>query len=118
MHRNWISIGAVLGFLGVALGAFGAHGLKKVASPEQLSWWGTAVDYHLWHAPVLILLGILQKDKGGGDLVGWLLLGGVTVFSGTLYAMALGGPTVLGAVTPIGGVLLIAGWLRLAWFGR
>ncbi len=118
MHQNWIVIGAAWGFLGVALGAFGAHGLKDIASPEQLGWWGTAVDYHLWHAPVLILLGLLQQSKKGGDGAGWCLLLGSLVFSGTLYAMALGAPSILGAVTPIGGLLLLAGWARLAWFGR
>ena len=120
MHQNWIVVGALWGFLGVALGAFGAHGLERMTDvPEALAWWETAALYHLLHAPVLVLLGLLQRSKpGGGDKVGWCLILGSLVFSGTLYAMALGAPRVLGAVTPLGGLLLLAGWLGLAWYGR
>lgn len=118
-HLNWIVIGAALGLLGVVLGAFGAHGLKDILGEgKQLERWHTAVQYQLWHAPVLILLGIMQERRNGGDLAGWCLMLGSVVFSGTLYAMALGAPTWFGAITPIGGLLLILGWLRLMMLGR
>ena len=118
MHQNWITVGAVFGFLGVALGAFGAHGLKDIASPEEMAWWSTGVSYHLWHALALILLGLMQQSRTGGDLAGWMFALGIVVFSGTLYAMALGAPSVLGAITPLGGLLFLGAWIRLAWFGR
>lgn len=118
MHQNWITIGALSGFLGVALGAFGAHGLKEIATPEQLAWWSTGVSYHLWHALALILLGVLQQQRKGGDAAGWMFAMGTAIFSGTLYAMALGAPRWFGAITPLGGLLFLGAWLRLAWFGR
>jgi uncharacterized membrane protein YgdD (TMEM256/DUF423 family) len=112
---NWISAGALWGFVGVALGAFGAHGLRRVASPEQLAWWETAARYHLAHALAIVLAGVLQGQRGGFGGAAWSLLLGSLVFSGTLYAMALGGPRWLGAVTPLGGLGMLAGWLLLAW---
>jgi uncharacterized membrane protein YgdD (TMEM256/DUF423 family) len=112
---SWISVGAVWGFLAVALGAFGAHGLKRIASPEQLAWWETAARYHLAHALALMLVGLLQAQRGGLGPGAWSLLLGSLVFSGTLYAMAIGAPRWLGAVTPLGGLGMLAGWLLLAW---
>jgi len=112
---NWISAGAVWGFLAVALGAFGAHGLKRVASVEQLAWWETAARYHLAHALALVLAGLLQAQRGGFGPAAWSLLLGSLVFCDTLYAMALGAPRWLGAVTPLGGLGMLAGWLLLAW---
>lgn len=119
MKRNWIVVGAVLGCAGVALGAYGAHGLEKqVEDVEKLEWWRTGVQYQLWHAPVLVLLGLLQTRKPGGDLAGVCLTLGVVVFSGTLYAMTFGAPRWFGAITPLGGLALMAGWLLLAWHAR
>jgi len=115
---NWIVIGAVWGFLGVVCGAFGAHGLKDVASPEQLEWWKTAALYHLLHAPLLVLIGNLVAQQKSTNASGWLIFAGSLVFSGTLYAMALGAPRWFGAITPIGGVLLMLGWGTLAWSAR
>ena len=115
---NWVVLGAVSGFLGVGLGAFGAHGLEKVATEEGLAWWRTGVLYHLVHAPVLVLVGLLPLARPGRQAVGLAFLAGIGVFSGTLYAMALGAPRWLGAVTPLGGLALLAGWAFLALASR
>lgn len=111
---DWIRIGALWGFLAVSAGAFGAHGLEGRVDLEELAWWETAVQYHLVHALALVAFGILRRVVPGGQAAGWCFLFGDAVFSGTLYAMALGGPPWLGAVTPVGGVAMLAGWLVLA----
>jgi uncharacterized membrane protein YgdD (TMEM256/DUF423 family) len=115
---NWTMTGALWALLGVGLGAFGAHGLKAVASEQALAWWETAARYQLVHAVALVLLGLLQQHRPGGDGAGWAFLLGSTVFSGTLYVMALGAPRWLGAVTPIGGLGMMLGWLLLALHAR
>lgn len=115
---NWIVVGALWGLLGVGLGAFGAHGLKATASGQGLAWWETGARYQLFHALALVLFGLLQQQRPGGHAVGWSFLAGSAVFSGTLYAMALGAPRWLGAVTPIGGLGLLLGWLLLALHAR
>ena len=105
-------LAAVLGFLGVALGAFGAHSLPKMTSVEPveraIDWWRTGALYHLVHAVAVLALG----DRRVGPPA-WCFTAGIAVFSGTLYAMALGAPRWFGAVTPLGGLLLLAGWLLL-----
>ncbi|MCC6157411.1 MAG: DUF423 domain-containing protein [Deltaproteobacteria bacterium] len=108
--------GAVLGGFGVGLGAFGAHGLKKIATAEMLQIWETAVRYHMYHAIALIGLGLFADRHPGGaaGVAAWLWIAGVAIFSGTLYAMTLTGARWLGAITPIGGVALIAGWAAFA----
>lgn len=119
MKTNWILLGGIWGFLGVALGAFGAHGLEKVlAEGEGLDWWRTAVFYQLVHAPVLVLLAVLPLRTRARNRAGWAFLLGSLVFSGTLYAMALGAPRWFGAITPVGGVGLLLGWLLLALSAR
>jgi uncharacterized membrane protein YgdD (TMEM256/DUF423 family) len=115
---NWLMIGALWGLAGVGLGAFGAHGLKTIASAEGLVWWETAARYHLFHALALLAFGLLQQHRSGGDSAGWCLLVGSAIFSGTLYAMALGAPRWLGAVTPVGGLGMMLGWLLLALRAR
>jgi uncharacterized membrane protein YgdD (TMEM256/DUF423 family) len=115
---NWVLVGAVSGFLGVALGAFGAHGLPKDAAPQALDWWKTAAQYHLVHALALLLTGLVGLQGVRVDAAGWCFLAGSVIFSGTLYAMTLGAPRFLGAVTPLGGLLLLAGWLALAFAAR
>lgn len=115
--RHWIAIGASFGALAVVAGAFGAHGLKERFDAKQLEWWGTAVDYHFWSMPGLLVVGFLPTSRAA-RAAAWCLFAGALVFSGTLYAMALGAPRWFGAITPIGGVLLIAGWLLLAWAAR
>jgi uncharacterized membrane protein YgdD (TMEM256/DUF423 family) len=115
---SWISVGAVWGFLAVALGAFGAHGLRGSAGPQALEWWRTAASYHLVHALALILAGVVAQQAPRAELAAWAFLVGSAIFSGTLYAMALGAPRWLGAVTPIGGLGMLAGWALLAWAAR
>ncbi len=108
MDRRGLIAGC-LGATAVALGAFGAHGLKErfALLPEAAGWWQTATFYLLTHA---LAVGALR-----GGAAGRLWTAGAVVFSGTLYALALGAPRWLGAVTPLGGSLLIAGWVMLAW---
>ena len=105
--------GALLAALGVALGAFGAHGLRSLLDASALAWWQTAVQYQMWHAVGLLALGAARLPRS--LLPAALLTVGTVVFAGTLYLMALGGPRWLGAVTPIGGSLMILGWVVLAW---
>lgn len=114
---NFVFLGSANLMLVVILGAFGAHGLKARVTAEQLAWWHTGVQYHAWHALGLLAIGLLllAQPAGGARTAGWLLQAGIVIFSGTLYAMTLGGPRWLGAITPIGGTLMIAGWAVLAW---
>jgi uncharacterized membrane protein YgdD (TMEM256/DUF423 family) len=116
--RFALVLGALLMFVAVALGAFGAHALKARLSPDLQAVWQTAVSYHAWHALGLVGVGLLLihgPDRPGAALAGWLLLFGIVLFSGSLYAMALTGIKALGAVTPLGGAAFLAGWLALAW---
>ena len=115
---NWTMAGALWALLGVGLGAFGAHGLKAMASRAGARVVGDWARYQLVHALALVLLGALQQNRPGGDAVGWSFLLGSALFSGTLYAMALGAPRWLGAITPIGGVGMMLGWLLLALHAR
>ena len=112
---DYIRIGSLLAFLGVALGAFGAHALRERLSPAMLQVWNTAVLYHLLHAVALFALGLYARTSGADVKVGGsLLTAGVMVFSGSLYALALTGIKPLGAITPVGGLLFLAGWLWIA----
>jgi uncharacterized membrane protein YgdD (TMEM256/DUF423 family) len=97
----------------VALGAFGAHGLKARLSTEMLAVWHTAVQYHAWHALGLLAIG-LSPDTGWTRGAGFFLIAGIVLFSGSLYALALGAPRAMGAVTPLGGAAFILGWLAFA----
>jgi uncharacterized membrane protein YgdD (TMEM256/DUF423 family) len=120
MERFALLLAGVLGFLGVAFGAFGAHGLKKwvVQFPDaeqRLAWWQTGSQYHLAHALAIGLTALHPTaTKEGSALAPWFFLGGIFLFSGSLYVMTLTGRRALGAVTPIGGLLLLAGWLAIA----
>ena len=116
--RIIIIIAGRLGFTGVALGAFGAHALKEILTARgSIQTWQTAVLYHLVHAVALLALA-----SGSGGLINprWIALCwslGVILFSGSLYGLALGGPKVLGPITPLGGLALLSGWLIIAWQG-
>lgn len=111
---NWISVAAINMAIAVALGAFGAHGLKNSVSIQQLEWWQTATLYWFIHGLGLLLVGILIRLNYTTQTTAWLLQIGALIFAGSLYAMTLGAPRWFGAITPIGGVLMIAGWLWLA----
>jgi uncharacterized membrane protein YgdD (TMEM256/DUF423 family) len=108
---DWIRIAGIAGFLGVALGAFGAHALKAKVTPEMLAVWHTGVLYHLVHALALLALALFAKASGAD--IRWgarFFLAGIALFSGSLYALALSGIKPLGAITPLGGVAFLLGW--------
>ena len=114
----WMQIGSLLMCLGVALGAFGAHGLKELLSQEAKQTYQTAVFYHLVHGLGLIAVGWLAVLKPGSGFIraaGWSFLMGIVFFSGSLYLLSLTGIRQLGLITPLGGLALLAGWLCLAW---
>lgn len=115
----WMGIAAINLALAVGLGAFGAHGLKKVASEQQLAWWQTATDYFFYHAIALLILSIIARTIPQIAIkTPFILIQiGILLFCGSLYIMALGLPRGLGAITPIGGLFMIIGWLFLAWQG-
>ena len=117
---NLIWVGALFAFVGVALGAFGTHALQGKVKPEDLPIWETAVRYQLYHALALIAAGIIRQlpQTPQPDLVaksGLLFAAGIVVFSGALYLLVFTGRRWLGAVTPLGGLLMLAGWIALAW---
>ena len=114
--KTFVILGSLSAFTGVALGAFGAHGLKARVSPEMLTVWQTGVQYHLVHALGLLLIGILchlLPEAAQIRTAGWLLLLGTLLFSGSLYLMTLSGVRGLGMITPLGGVAFLFGWLLL-----
>lgn len=111
---NWIGIAAVNMAIAVALGAFGAHGLEDIVNAQQLAWWHTATLYLFIHALGLLMIGILIRLHLATQTTAWLLEVGIIIFAGSLYAMTLGAPLWFGAITPIGGLLMIFGWLWLA----
>lgn len=112
-HRHWIAIGAFAAFVAVALGAFGAHGLKTHVDAEHLAIWNTSVHYHLLHALALFAFGIWRERTFGSNFAGFAFLAGIALFSGSLYGLALSGPIWLGLITPFGGVAFLSGWLAL-----
>ena len=117
MDRTFAWIGAVMGFLSVAAGAFGAHALRARLTAGDLEIFETAARYQMYHALALLAAAwaVGRWPGGAAQLSGWLFLGGTVVFSGSLYLLVLTGQRWLGAVTPIGGLGLLAGWLALAW---
>jgi len=112
----WIRIGAALAAIGVAAGAFGAHGLKDRVEPEMLEVWKTAAFYHLLHAVALFAFGAwsLHTAHPPPRQAGWLFVTGIAIFSGSLYALVLTDIRVLGAITPLGGLSFIAAWAWIA----
>jgi len=115
--KSIIITGAVLAGLAVMLGAFGAHALKVKVSPEDLTVFDTAVKYHMAHALGLILIGVVgfHYPKEIIFIPALLLISGILIFSGSLYVLVISNIRWLGAITPIGGLSLIAGWLLLAY---
>ena len=122
MERMFFGLGAISGLLAVAAGAFGAHALRERLSPDLLDTFQVGARYHLAHALALLATGWAAGRWPGGftTTAGWLFVAGTLIFSGSLYVLALSGQRWLGAVTPLGGVALMAGWLCLglaAWRG-
>jgi uncharacterized membrane protein YgdD (TMEM256/DUF423 family) len=109
-----IRLAGALGFLGVALGAFGAHGLRERLAPGMLDVYKTGVLYHLLHAIALLAVALAAERLARPRAVAALWVAGIVIFSGSLYALAITGATALGAVAPVGGLLLMAGWVTLA----
>jgi len=111
----WISVGSLVMFLGVAFGAFGAHGLKSVLSTEMKAVYQTGALYHLVHGLALLFVGVLLSQKAHQliDLSGWAFLIGILLFSGSLYALSITGISKLGMITPFGGLLFLVGWALL-----
>lgn len=117
MDRIFFIIGSLSAALGVAAGAFGAHALRDRLAPEMLNVFETGVRYQLIHALALLAVAwaVTHWPGTATTTAGWLFLAGIVLFSGSLYALSLSGIPVLGAVTPIGGLAFIGGWLALAW---
>ena len=107
---------ALAGASAVALGAFGAHALRDALDERALAVWRTAVDYQFWHALALLGVGVLAQTRPSGalSLAAIALVIGLVLFCGSLYALALGAPRLLGAITPLGGLAFIVGWLALS----
>ncbi len=116
MDRTFLLIGAVAGLIGVGLGAFGAHGLRSRLSPEMLAIFETGVRYQMYHTLAILAVAALMVRIDGRwlSMAGWSFTIGIVIFSGSLYVLALSGITMLGAITPIGGVFFLIGWLCLA----
>ena len=116
MERIWLALGAVNAFLAVAAGAFGAHALKARLGPQLLETFETGARYHMYHALGLLAVGLLAtlRPSSLASASGWALLVGIVLFSGSLYALALSGVRALGAITPLGGVAFLAGWILFA----
>jgi uncharacterized membrane protein YgdD (TMEM256/DUF423 family) len=121
MHKRYVAIGSVLGAIAVALGAFGAHGLKKIVLPETVQTFQTGVQYQMYHCLALLLTGLLYEKcyQKFARLAGIFFLLGIILFSGSLYLLTYFNATEtvglekIGLVTPVGGVSFIAGWLFL-----
>ena len=124
MSRVFVILSGLLGFTAVALGAFGAHGLRSrfQGLPDEikrLEWWNTAAHYHLTHALALAVAAWLVHRGAGtaASVAGWSFVGGVALFSGSLYLMTITGQTRLGAITPFGGLLFLVGWVAVVVAG-
>jgi uncharacterized membrane protein YgdD (TMEM256/DUF423 family) len=111
-----VALGAINAALAVAAGAFAAHGLHDRLEPRALVIFETAARYQMYHALAMILAGLLAaRGTSGAATAGWIFQVGIAIFSGTLYALALTDVRILGAITPLGGLALLAGWLWLAY---
>jgi uncharacterized membrane protein YgdD (TMEM256/DUF423 family) len=116
VDRLFIRLGALAGFVGVALGAFGAHALRAQLSADHLAAFETGVRYQLVHALALLLVGLLigRRPARLTTVAGWCFAVGIVLFSGSLYVLTLTGMTAVGIVTPVGGLSFLAGWACLA----
>lgn len=117
MQQRLVGWGAVLAMLSVGIGAFGSHILKGVISEDYLKVYETGVQYHMAHALALVLIGLAAGQWGESARLSWagrLIGAGILLFSGSLYVLSTSGIKILGAITPLGGVCFIAGWICLA----
>jgi uncharacterized membrane protein YgdD (TMEM256/DUF423 family) len=114
--KLWLVLGAANAFLSVAIGAFGAHGLRARVAMEQLAVFETGARYHMYHSLGLLAVGFLAQARPSplANAAGWAMLAGIVLFSGSLYALVLSGVRALGAITPIGGTAFLAGWVLFA----
>jgi uncharacterized membrane protein YgdD (TMEM256/DUF423 family) len=115
MDRTFLLVGALAGFIGVAFGAFAAHALRSRLSPEMLTVFETGVRYQMYHAFAVLIVALAAARLDGWLIrtAGWSFTAGIVLFSGSLYALALTGVTILGAITPIGGLAFLLGWALL-----
>lgn len=113
--KVFVVVGCILGLLSVALGAFGAHGLQDKVEPRMIEVWETAARYQMYHALALFAAAwvLQQTQHTGATVAGWSFIAGTLIFSGSLYVMVLSGVKWLGAITPIGGTVMIVGWVAL-----
>ncbi|MEQ1637259.1 MAG: DUF423 domain-containing protein [Methylococcales bacterium] len=119
MNLLFLLLGALAAFASVGLGAFGAHGLKSVLSPEMLDVYKTGVTYQMWHALGLMIIAFIQKQTAASKLLnwaGWMMVAGIVLFSGSLYLLALLNIKWLGMITPFGGLAFLGAWLLLVIF--
>ena len=114
--KLFLTLGSISGALAVMIGAFGAHGLKEKLSADMLAIYKTGVEYHLYHTLALLAVRRLAMHFQSRWLTasGWSMVAGIVIFSGSLYALSISGVKILGAITPIGGLFFIAGWILLA----
>jgi uncharacterized membrane protein YgdD (TMEM256/DUF423 family) len=108
-----LTLAALLGGSGVLIGAFGSHGLKSIATPQGLEWWETGSRYQIYHSLALLLCGLLGRTGSAPRLSAWAFVVGISLFSGSLYAMALTDQRWFAFATPLGGASLALGWLSL-----
>jgi uncharacterized membrane protein YgdD (TMEM256/DUF423 family) len=120
MDRAFFQIGALAGFVAVAAGAFGAHALREALPADLLEVFETAARYQMYHALALLMVGWVasRRPSAAATLAGWLFVAGIALFSGSLYVLSLTGARWLGAITPLGGLAFLGGWLALAWAAR
>lgn len=118
MHSIFLGLGAASAFLGVGMGAFGAHALKTVLSPDMLEVYKTAVSYQMWHALGLVAIAFIPQASGSALVhwAGWLMFTGILLFSGSLYLLTILNLKWLGMITPIGGIAFLSAWLLIVIF--
>ena len=117
MDRLFFGLGCASALIAVALGAFGAHGLRARIVPDMLLTFEIGVRYQMYHALALLAVGAVAGRLPGGTVAaaGWLFVAGTVIFSGSLYLLAISGWRWMGAITPVGGVCFLAGWVALGW---
>ncbi len=117
MMKLFLLLGVINGFLAVALGAFGAHGLEGKISEKALATWEKAVNYQMFHTMALLIVGVLMGRMTGGNVAtsGWFFFVGILLFSGSLYAYSISGIKTFAMITPLGGVSFLIGWVILGY---